>query len=292
MIQSKFIRRFFLFTLASFAAFVLVSSFFAWMFTSPQRRAVKPLPADFGYAVENVKFKATDRVTLSGWFVPCEGAKQGALLLHGNGSTRSQMIARAKLLRSQGYAVLFYDARGHGESEGRLVSVGWFETSDLMGALDFLRGKGCKSIGCIGASQGGATIALAASRLQNVNWVVLEGVYPDIRTALDRRFRHTLFLPGSVAGLFMTPMAGWRLGVPVDDIAPIKTIGQLPCPVLIMGGELDRHNLLEDTLALFKAAREPKELWLVPGAAHVDLYGAAGKAYEEHLLGFVRKYSR
>ncbi len=291
VIKARFIRRFIAFALIGLAAFILVSVFFAWWFTGPQRRALKPIPADFGYTVESVKFKSTDGIELSGWFVPCAGAKQGVVLLHGNGSTRSQMIARAHLLRNEGYAVLLYDARGHGESDGRLVSVGWYETNDLLGALAFLRSKGCVKIGCIGASQGGATIALAAARLHDVNWVVLEAVYPDIRTALDRRFRHTVLLPGSVAGLLMTPLAGWRLGVPVDDIAPIKTIAQLPCPVLIMGGERDRHNLSADTLALFAAAREPKELWLVPNAAHVDLYGAAGKAYEEHLLAFVRKNS-
>ena len=274
-------------TAIGIAAFV-VSVFFAWQLTGPQRRALKPIPSDFGYPVESTTFNATDDITIAGWFVPYENSSRGVVLLHGNGSTRSQMIARAKFLRAHGYAVLLYDARGHGESAGNLVSVGWYETKDLLGALAFLRSKGCTEIGCIGASQGGATIALAAPDLHDVKWVVLEGVYPTIRIALDRRFRHTLFLPGWLAGLFMIPIAEWRLGVSLDEIAPVKTIGKLSCPVLVMGGESDLHTTRDDTLELYNAAQAPKMLWLVPNAPHKDLYGFAHEEYEKHLLDFIQ----
>ncbi len=283
----SFLRRLGLTVITIAIAAVVVSVFFAWQLTGPQRKALKPIPADFGYQIASVKFNATDGLTLAGWFVPYENSQRGVILLHGNGSTRSQMIGRAKFLRSRGYAVLLYDARGHGESEGTLVSVGWYETKDLFGALAFLQNKGCTEIGCIGASQGGATIALAAPNLHDVKWVVLEGVYPTITTALDRRFRHTVYLPGWLAGLFMTPIAQWRLGVSISQIAPIKTIGQLPCSVLVMGGESDLYTTREDTLALYQAARSPKSLWLVPNAPHKDLYGFAHEEYEKHLLDFI-----
>ncbi|HWA28147.1 MAG TPA: alpha/beta fold hydrolase [Lacunisphaera sp.] len=291
MPKSKLVRRIALLLAAGLVAFVGVSVYFAWDFTGRQRKTVRPLPADFGFAVENVGFATLDGITLKGWYVPCPGSTRGVVLLHGHSTTRSQMTARAKLLRNSGYAVLLYDARAHGESGGRFASVGWYETRDLEAALEFLRVKGCKRLGCVGVSQGGATIALAAPTLKNVDWVVLESAYPDIRTALDRRFRDTVFLPGSIAGMFMTPLAGRRLGVNVDDIAPVKTIGQLRCPILIMSGDADRYTTREDTQALFAAAREPKELWLVPNALHVDLYGFAQKAYEDHLLAFIRKNS-
>lgn len=274
--------------MATLLVVLALSAFFAVQFTGPQRRAVRPLPADFGFAVEDVRFTATDGVALRGWFVPCKDSTRAAVLLHGNGSTRSQMIARARLLRAQGYAVLLYDARGHGESSGARVSFGFWETRDLLGALDYARSRGASEIGCIGASQGGATIALAAGALRDVRWVVLESVFPDLTTALDNRFRHTLHLPGWLAGLFMRPIAERRIGVTADEIAPRRAIGELKCPVLILGGENDPYTTAEDTRALYAAAREPKQLWLVPNAAHVDLYGAAGSEYERHLIEFLR----
>jgi fermentation-respiration switch protein FrsA (DUF1100 family) len=43
---------------------------------------------------------------------------------------------------------------------------------------------------------------------------------------------------------------------------------------------------MDDTRQLFAAAREPKELWTVEGAAHVDLFEFAGDAYRQRILAF------
>lgn len=253
---------------------------------------MRPLPADFGFAVEAVHFAAADGITLRGWFVPGETSTRAAVLLHGNGSTRDQMIARARLLRAHGFAVLLYDARGHGESEGSRVSFGLHETRDLLGALDYLRSRGATEIGCLGASQGGATIALAAERLRDVRWVVLESVFPDLTTAVDRRFRHTLGLPGWLAGLLLRPIAEWRIGASIREIEPRRTIALLNCPVLVSSGQLDPYTTDEDTHALYAAAKGRKQLWLLPAAGHVDLYGAAGRNYEERVIAFIKGSAR
>jgi pimeloyl-ACP methyl ester carboxylesterase len=267
--------------------FVTVSGFFAWKFTAPPHRALGDVPERFLEVYETVRFTARDGVSLVGWFVPCVGAKQAVVLLHGYGSTRTQMLARAKFFHDHGYAVLLYDARGHGESGGRLVSFGWFETRDLLGALDWLRTRGFSEFGLLGASQGGATIALAATELRDVRWVVLESVFPTLTNAVDRRFRKTIGLPGWLAGVLMVPLAERRLGISVEAIRPRDSIAKFSGPVLVMSGEQDLHTRPEDAREIFEHAREPKSFWLVPGAAHVDLYGIAKGDYERRLLDFI-----
>lgn len=248
------------------------------------------VPADFPSATQTVNFPARDGTKLSGWFVPCDKATVSVVLLHGNGSTRRQMMARVRLFHEAGYAVLLYDARGHGLSEGDKVSAGWLETADLLGAFAFLRTKNLNEFGCLGASQGGATILLAAEKLpMEVRWVIVESTYPTIRDALDRRFRKDLHLPGWLAGALFMPFAEMRLGVAIDDIAPIRHIQNLRCPVFVLGGANDQHTLAQSTQALFDAAKASKELWLVTGAAHVDLYGFAQQEYAKRILTFVAK---
>ncbi len=268
-------------------AFVVVSVFFAIRFTGPNRRALRDRPEAFLQTFETVRFRARDGVELSGWFGASPGAKQAVVLLHGFGSTRVQMLARAGLLQSHGYAVLLYDARGHGLSGGDRVSFGWYETRDLLGALDFLRDRGFREFGCIGASQGGATIALAAAELHDVHWVVLESVYPTLTDAVDRRFRRTFGIPGWLGASLMTPLAEHRLGINVRDVAPLEYIGRLPCPVLIAHGDRDTHTLPTAAHAFFARAHEPKSLWIVSNVAHEDLYGRARADYEAHLFGFL-----
>jgi len=198
------------------------------------------------------------------------------------------MITRAQFLHEAGFAVLLYDARGQGLSEGDRVSAGWYETADLLGACDFLRAGGYRRLGCLGASQGGATIALAGARLPpEVRWVIVESTYPTMRDALDRRFRLSVGLPGWLAGLLMVPLAEGRLRLAIDDVAPLRHMQELPCPVFVLGAENDRDTLAESTRVLFAAAREPKQLWIVPGAGHVDLYGFAKQEYAKRILAFI-----
>ncbi len=287
MKRSRFIRIFALTALLAVLSFVLVSAIFAWNFTGPARRPLGTAPEKFLSSFESVHFTAKDGVSLAGWFVPCTGAKQAVVLLHGFGSTRTQMLARAKFLHDQGYAAFLYDARGHGESGGELVSFGWQERHDLLTALDWLRARGFTEFGLIGASQGGATIALASAELRGVRWVVLESVYPTLRNAIDRRFRRTLFLPGWLAGSLMIPFAEWRLGLDSSLISPRDNITKLSCPVLVMSGEHDAQTTPADARELFDRAPEPKSRWVVPNAAHVDLYGFAKQDYEQHLLKFI-----
>lgn len=273
-------------------AFGAVSAYFARQFTNPKPKPVGDFAEFLPPTTQAVRFTATDGVSLAGWFTPNTNNEKAVILLHGNGSTRRQVLARAGLLHRAGYAVLLYDARGHGESGGELVSVGKHETRDLLGALAFVRAHGAREIGLIGVSQGGATIALAGASLGgDIRWVVLESVYPTLRDAIDRRFRRMFGIPAWLGGMLMVRIAEWRLGLAIDDIAPIESIGQLPCPVFILHGAADAHTLEASAHALFDRAQSPKQLWIVPGAGHVDLYGFAKEEYEQRLLGFIAEAS-
>ena len=61
------------------------------------------------------------------------------------------------------------------------------------------------------------------------------------------------------------------------------------CPVFILSGTRDEHTTADETRALFAQAPEPKRLWLVPGAAHVDLHRFASREYERRVLGFLEE---
>ena len=63
-------------------------------------------------------------------------------------------------------------------------------------------------------------------------------------------------------------------------------IGLLRCPVLIIGGTVDQQTTVDDTQQLFEAASEPKELWLVRGAGHVDYLAVASSEYRRRVLEF------
>jgi pimeloyl-ACP methyl ester carboxylesterase len=283
----KLLRRLAIIIAIPAVVFTAASAYYAWHQTNPPRRAVGPVPKDFPFAVEEVRFQAQDGMPLAGWFLPCPGATRVAVLLHGGRRNRLAMVPHARLLREHGYAVLLYDARGHGESGDAPDSFGWHETRDLLGAMDYLRGRGFHEFGLLGLSQGGITIALAADRLRDLRWVVLECTPADVRDIFDHDSRSTVGLPGWLAGALVVPMLEWRLGVTFKDYVPRDTVAKLHCPMFIIAGDADVRVLPAEAREVFDHANKPKYFWLISGVGHTNFYATIGKAYEGPLLRFI-----
>ena len=268
--------------------FVLVSWLAARQLTSASPSTIDMPPDAFPFPVEEAVFTTRDGETLSGWLLPAEASAPAIVLLHGHGGTRLQMTRRAKLFRSLGYAALFYDARACGASTGDTVTFGWRERADLIAAVDFLRQRGHERIACLGVSQGGATILFANTELGALACVVCESVYDDMTHAVERRARLLTRMPGWLVFSLLVPFAESRLGVSINELSPVDHVARLNCPLLLISGDQDARVLPSDTERLFEAAREPKEIWMVPGAEHEDLFRYPG--YAERVTNFVQRH--
>lgn len=255
--------------------------------TGPHPRTVGAPPGDFPYPIESVSFTTSDQQTLAGWLVPADKSDKGIVLLHGYSGTRNQMVRRAQIFRAMGFTALLYDARACGESSGEHIGFGYLERPDLLAAINLLKQRGCNQIACLGVSQGGATILLAAEDLPDLKCVICESAYDELEHALDRRLRHYTGTPGWLGGSLVVPFAEHRLGLSIDDLKPIDHIAKLRCPVFIISGALDDKTWPQDTQRLFDAAREPKELWMIPDARHEDLFRFPG--YEEKTRDFLKR---
>lgn len=134
-------------------------------------------PADRGLRYADATFRTPDGVELSGWYVPSTG-RAAVILLHGAGSTRSDVLDHAAVLVGHGYGVLLFDARGHGRSGGRAMDFGWYGDEDVAGALAYLRGRpeiDPARIAVAGLSMGGEEALGAAAALPAIRAVVAEG---------------------------------------------------------------------------------------------------------------------
>lgn len=212
--------------------------------------------------------------------------------MHGVRGNRGDMGEHATFLHAHGYSVLLFDFQAHGESSGDKITSGYLESRDASAAVAFARSKAPnEKIAILGSSLGGAAALLAEPPL-NVNAMILEMVYPDIRRAVKNRIAIVL---GNWARAF-SPLLTWqlkpRIGVDADWFSPIDRIANVHCPKLIIAGANDRHTTLEDSRALYAAAAEPKELWIIDNAAHENLYAVARADYEKRILNFLEKSFR
>jgi alpha-beta hydrolase superfamily lysophospholipase len=196
------------------------------------------------------------------------------------------MVRRAEFLRQAGYSTLLIDFQATGESAGEAITFGWRERFDVLGAVQYLETRiPDRPIGVIGVSLGGAATLLATPPL-HIDAAVLEAVYPSIDRAIVNRLEMRVGPLGRVATPALLLQLQPRLGVAPADLKPVDHIAQLGCPILVVAGSADRHTTVDDTQILFAAAREPKDLWLIQGAAHVDFLDFAGDVYKHRILAF------
>lgn len=256
--------------------------------SAPAKQPVGNLPVDL--AGGPIQFPSASGATIHGWFIPGKKGVGAVILMHGVRANRLSMLDRARFLSQAGYSVLLFDFQAHGESSGEHITFGYLESRDAQAAVKFLRASAPdEKIGLIGVSLGGAAALLATPSL-DVNAMVLEMVYPSIDEAISNRL--TIKLGGWAGSL--TPLLSWqlkpRLGIDTELLRPIDLIGKISSPKLLIVGAEDQHTRLEESRRMFAAACEPKELWVVNGAKHVDLYSVAKREYEQHVVEFFSKY--
>jgi pimeloyl-ACP methyl ester carboxylesterase len=254
-------------------------------------RATPTSPPD-DLRAQPVELRSGSGSTIRGWFKTGRPGAGAVLLLHGVGASRMDMLGRARFLASAGYSVLLVDFRGHGDSSAARSTYGALESHDARAAVGFLRAAlPNERIGVIGISMGGAAALLGRSPLP-VQALVLESVYPTIDDAVRDRLRAWF---GSLGQALVPSVLAWLLpreGVASGDLRPIDRIREQTAPVFVLAGTDDRYTTLQESRDLFAHAREPKEIWEVNGAAHVDLHAFARAEYERRVGAFLAHHLR
>jgi pimeloyl-ACP methyl ester carboxylesterase len=247
-------------------------------------------PSDLHAA--SVELHSAAGQTVSGWMVRGTPGAGAVLLLHGVRADRRDMVGRAQFLKRLGYSVLLIDLPAHGESAGEHITYGQAESHGVTAALDYLaREFPSERIGVIGVSLGAASLVLSKPSVP-LSAVVLESMFPTIRDAISDRLSIYLGPLGEPLTSLLLWQLSLRLDISPDQLRPIAELPSLRAPLLIAGGSVDRRTTLAETRRIYAAAPEPKELWVVDGAAHVDLHAFDSTAYEERVSTFLAKYLR
>lgn len=199
------------------------------------------------------------------------GSKDSAtvLYLHGNASDLGRDRGFLNALNEQGYGVLAIDYRGFGCSQGDASESS--ANDDARVALAWLgREKGISPdrVLVFGYSLGGgpATKLAAENKLAGL--------------VLQSAFSSAFGVRSAYAAKVLAPF---------DVFKNEKLIGTATCPVWILQGANDSVVSLDHGMALYRAAREPRRLTVVPGAGHDDLLVRMGPSFWREFARFAKR---
>ena len=266
--------------------YVGIPIFLAYGYSHPQRLAVCCYtPVDLGWTYEDVAVVTRDNLTLRGWYIPSHN-RAAVLLLHPEASNRLGTIDGAKLLVKHGYGVLLLDIRAHGESDGQVLPFGGPEIEDVRAAVSYLQTRSdvdAERLGVMGWSLGAQVGLLGAARVKDVKAVVADG--PGATAREDWPPPHTLgewfYVPFDFVFYHVQP---FYTGVtePLSIKSAVAQIAPRPLLLISAGQEYEEHRVRY----FYNAASEPKSLWGIPEATHIDGLSKRPEEYEEKVVEF------
>jgi len=208
------------------------------------------------------------------------GPHPALVWVHGSGK-EARLTYKAPLVQKlvqSGLAVLSYDKRGVGESQGICCpgDDNHFNllAADVAGAVNVLRSRSdidSKQIGLLGASQAGWIVPLSVSRFDHVDFIALVDA-PAVSTGEESLYsRLTGEEGGQASGLSKEEIAQRLKKAGPSGFDPQRFLKQINVPGLwLYGGEDLSQPVDSDLLILDRLKKDGKDITTVifPGAGH------------------------
>lgn len=194
------------------------------------------------------------------------GPWPGIVLCHGLASRKERHADFASYASRQGFVVLAYDARGHGESEGQLDGK---MLNDVEAAVTFLRGHEAvdpSRVAVRGSSLGGNLALHYAALDRGIRAVA--AICPAPEEILLEGLQQAIVegIAPSTPDVRLEPLS-LRARLREQDIR--QAAKQItPRPLLLIHCQGDEVVPVAVSESLFTLAGEPKELWLLPAGTH------------------------
>jgi len=234
-------------------------------------------------------------LNLAGWFVAGEADAPVIILTHGlNGCKCSpRILTVAGMLHRNGFNVLMYDMREHGESDiedGR-AAIGNEEYQDLLGAWDWLVNEkqfAPNHIGVFGESLGAGTTLIAFGQEPRLAAAFVDSPYSDLPQIIDEELARNNYpafpAPG---GIFMARVMS---RVNLTAFSPKDAINNdAGRPIYIVHGTGDTRIDVHHTRQLAELAVQTGAnvtVWIPEDVGHVEAEFALPDEYERRLVTF------
>lgn len=247
-------------------------------------------------AIRDTFIQAPDHANLHALYIKApEPSDITAIVIHGH-TASSVAVAHLGYMYNHdlGYNVIMPDLRLSGLSDGDHYTMGWDEKEDIKLWISFAKQlfSDTTRIAVHGVSMGAATTMMLSgdSLADNVKWFIEDCGY----TSVWEQFRYVLAKDYHISNTSLLK-AAQKKAIKLYNLnfktasseAQVKKSTQ---PMLFIHGNSDNYVPVSMAKKLFDVKPDPKEIWIVPQAAHAQAYKQAPAEYTKRVKEFIDKY--
>lgn len=277
-----------------------------WINEASKKKAKKKNPASAGKKDERAEWMHAQKFTeyslinergqmLKAFYLEAaEKTDRFVLCSHGyRNQGKGEFRFITKFYHDNGYNVLLVDHVAEGDSEGKYMSFGHFESVDLKLWIQFLLDRFGNDIEILlhGISMGSATVLMLAGNEElpeNVKFVVSDCGYSN----LHELFEDVLKVPKAFTLPLMKTVDLYHKaanGFSYYDISPIDAVKNIKIPVLFIHGIADGFIPARMAQDMYDVCPSDKDILLVEHAGHIQSYRKNSGDYEKRILEFTQK---
>lgn len=218
-----------------------------------------------------------------------------AVIIHSHRSNAVGMLHIAYLYsHDMGFNVLLPDLRGHGESGGDHIQMGWNDRKDIlqwMNVANDMFGGDTRMV-VHGISMGAAAAMMVAGEPQPsfVRAYVEDCGYTSV-------WDEVCYVAKRDYGLSDMPFVGlaslickWKYGWSFAQASSVDRLRKVDKPMMFIHGMSDTYVPTEMVYTLYQAKPRNKHIWTVPGVMHARSYHDCREEYTRRVSAFVNMY--
>lgn len=248
-------------------------------------------PEQLEWDYEPMNVLVDEEITLRGWYFKNKEvrAKSTLLIIHDLHRSKISYLRSAKQFAERGFDVCMVDMRAHGESDGKVFSLGEESTSDFIAIVDHIRAmEPDKHLVVMGFGMG-SVIAMRALSTEKRPVAIIS---QDPILSMDKYLNEYALNKYGKFSPFIYPILKRELerkmSFKVDELNMVDFVRKVEVPSLFIASVDESNKEFEESRILYQSSpAERKRLWIVSKSVQSNSEVLFHKDYFDKIAVFI-----
>ena len=215
------------------------------------------------------------------------------ITVHGYTTNGEWMSPYVEKFYNMGYNIIAPDLRGHGNSEGNYIGMGWDDRKDIINIIDYIVEKDSNAeIVLFGVSMGAATVMMVSGEKipVNVKAIIEDCGYTSAWEQFSCKLKTMYRLPEFPMMYITNVICKIKSGYFIKEASAIEQVKKSVTPIMFIHGDSDGFVPYFMLDKLYDACDSEKEKLVIKGATHAKAAAVSPEIYWANISKFINRY--